>query len=204
MSKLTSPEAQKKQAEAERAAAKANLLGAVVSTNIGRECSPDQLSAVEAAVRRLEALNPTKTPLKSSLMQGRWSAVFTNSKQLLGLDKKLSLVRQSGPVYFAHDLENGRSEIEYTWPVKVDRAELKTSGDGYNLAMNFEQTKLFGLFNMPGSREEKEYGQLEVTYLDLDMKLCRGGKGTIYVFVQTNTNYKIGDTTSGDVNKQLR
>ena len=201
---VTSPEARLKQAEAERAAAKATLLGAVVSTNIGRDCSAAQLSAVESAVRQLEALNPTASPTRSTLMRGRWSAVFTNSRQLLGLDKKLSLVRQSGPVYFAHDFENGRSEVQYTWPVKVDRAELKTSPDGYNLSMNFEQTKLFGMFAMPGSQGDKEYGQLEVTYLDLDMKLCRGGKGTIYVFVQTNSNYVIGDTTSGDVNKQLR
>ena len=201
---VTSPEARLKQAEAERAAAKATLLGAVVSTNIGRDCSAAQLSAVESAVRQLEALNPTASPTRSTLMRGRWSAVFTNSRQLLGLDKKLSLVRQSGPVYFAHDFENGRSEVQYTWPVKVDRAELKTSPDGYNLSMNFEQTKLFGMFAMPGGQGDKEYGQLEVTYLDLDMKLCRGGKGTIYVFVQTNSNYVIGDTTSGDVNKQLR
>jgi hypothetical protein len=34
--------------------------------------------------------------------------------------------------------------------------------------------------------------------------LCRDGEGTIYVFVQTNSNYRIGDTTGGNVNKQLR
>jgi hypothetical protein len=107
---LTSPEARAKQSEAERAAAKATLLGAVVSTNIGRDCSAAQLSAVEAAVRTLEALNPTLTPTRSSLMKGRWTAVFTNSRQLLGMEKKLTLVRQSGPVYMSHDVESGRSE----------------------------------------------------------------------------------------------
>ena len=204
VSALTSPEARAKQAEAERAGAKANLLGAIVSTDIGRDCSAEQLSAIEAAIRQLEALNPTSSPCKSNLMKGRWSAVFTNSRELLGLDKKVSLVRQSGPVYMAHDMETGRSEVQFTWPVKVDRAELKVQPDGYNLAMTFEQTRLFGFLPLPGQNKDKEYSRLEVTYLDLDMKLCRGLKGTVYVFVQTDTNYKIGDTSSANVNKRLK
>jgi len=92
VSALTSPEARARQAEAERAAAQATLLGAVLTTSIGRNCSPAQLSAVEGAVRRLEALNPTRAPAASALMRGRWSAVFTNSRQLL-----VSPVRRNVP-----------------------------------------------------------------------------------------------------------
>ena len=203
VSRLASPEAQRKRAEAERAAAKASLLATVVATNIGRECDAAQLSAVQAATLELEALNPTKRPATSSLLRGRWSAVFTNSRQLLGMDKKLSLTRQSGPVYMAHDVEESRSEWQYTWPVKVERASLRVTGEGYGLSMSFEQTKLFGLFGMPGAGKAKEYGDLEITYLDLDMMLARGANQTVYVFVQTNSNYRIGDLDSGDVNRRL-
>jgi hypothetical protein len=203
VSRLASPEAQKKRAEAERAAAKASLLATVVATNIGRECDAAQLSAVQAATLELEALNPTKRPATSSLLRGRWSAVFTNSRQLLGMDKKLSLTKQSGPVYMAHDVEESRSEWQYTWPVKVERAALSVTNEGYGLFMSFEQTKLFGLFGMPGAGKAKEYGDLEITYLDLDMMLARGANQTVYVFVQTNSNYRIGDLDSGDVNRRL-
>ena len=203
VSRLASPEARKKRAEAERAAAKASLLATVVSTNIGRDCDAAQLSAVQAATLELEALNPTKRPAASSLLRGRWSAVFTNSRQLLGMDKRLSLTRQSGPVYMAHDVEESRSEWQYTWPVKVERAGLQVTGEGNGLSMSFEQTKLFGMFRMPGAGKAKEYGELEITYLDLDVMLARGANQTVYVFVQTNSNYRIGDLDSGDVNRRL-
>jgi hypothetical protein len=203
VSRLASPEAQRKRADAERASAKASLLAAVVSTNIGRDCDANQLAAVRAATLQLESLNPTKAPAKSTLMRGRWSAVFTNSRQLLGMDKILQLTRQSGPVYMAHDLEESRSEWQYTWPVKVERANLKVNEAGNGFSMSFEQTKIFGLFGMPGSSKAKEYGELEITYLDLDMMLARGENQTVYVFVQTNSNYRIGDLNSGDVNRRL-
>ena len=51
--------------------------------------------------------------------------------------------------------------------------------------------------------QTREYGDLEITYLDLDLMVCRGANSTVYVFVQTNSNYRIGDTTSGNVNRQL-
>ena len=200
---LTSPEARAKQAEAERAAGKAQLLAAVVSTNIGRDCDLDQLRAVETAVLQLESLNPTKAPMRSSLTKGRWSAVFTSSRQLLGLDKKLSLTRQSGPIYWAFDAEEKRAEISYTWPVKVERAAMEITSEGYKAELEFEQTKVFGLFSIGGGKQ-REYAELEVTYLDLDLMVARGGGNTLYVLVQTNSNYRIGDTTSNNVNKQLR
>ena len=203
MTSLTSPEARAKQAEAERAAGKAQLLAAVVSTNIGRDCDLDQLRAVETAVLQLESLNPTKAPMKSSLTKGRWSAVFTSSRQLLGLDKKLSLTRQSGPIYWAFDAEEKRAEVSYTWPVKVERAAMEVTSEGYKAELEFEQTKVFGLFSIGGGKQ-REYAELEVTYLDLDLMVARGGGNTLYVLVQTNSNYRIGDTTSNNVNKQLR
>ena len=35
------------------------------------------------------------------------------------------------------------------------------------------------------------------------MMLARGANQTVYVFVQTNSNYRIGDLDSGDVNRRL-
>ena len=199
---LTSPEARAKQAEAERAAAKAQLLAAVVSTNIGRDCDLAQLRTVESAVLQLEAVNPTPAPMKSSLTKGRWSAVFTTSRQLLGLDKKISLTRQSGPIYWAFDTEEKRAEVTYTWPVKVERAALAVTGEGAGAELTFEQTKVFGLFSIGGGKQ-REYADLELTYLDLDLMVARGAGNTLYVLVQTNSAYRIGDTTSNNVNKRL-
>ena len=199
---LTSPEARAKQAEAKRAAAKAQLLAAVVSTNIGRDCDLAQLRTVESAVLQLEAVNPTPTPMKSSLNKGRWSAVFTTSRQLLGLDKKISLTRQSGPIYWAFDTEEKRAEVTYTWPVKVERAALEVTGEGAGAELTFEQTKVFGLFSIGGGKQ-REYADLELTYLDLDLMVARGAGNTLYVLVQTNSAYRIGDTTSNNVNKRL-
>ena len=198
-----SPEVRIKQLAAERAGAKASLLAVVVSTNLGRDCEPGFLSATLEKARVLETLNPTAKPAKSSLMRGRWSAVFTNSKQLLGMNKSFVLTRQSGPVYMAHDLDSLKSEWQYTWPDKIERARLAVGEDGTKLSMNFEQTKIFGLFSLPKPSKPKEYGELEITYLDLDMMLCRGANATLFVFVQTNTNYRIGNADSADGNRRL-
>jgi len=153
-------------------------------------------------VLQLEAVNPTPAPMKSSLTKGRWSAVFTTSRQLLGLDKKISLTRQSGPIYWAFDTEEKRAEVTYTWPVKVERAALAVTGEGAGAELTFEQTKVFGLFSIGGGKQ-REYADLELTYLDLDLMVARGAGNTLYVLVQTNSAYRIGDVTSNNVNKRL-
>jgi len=37
---------------------------------------------------------------------------------------------------------------------------------------------------------------------NLDVQVCRGARGTIYVFVQTDSSYRLGDTSK--VNNMLR
>jgi hypothetical protein len=86
--------------------------------------------------------------------------------------------------------------------VKVERAALAVTGEGAGAELTFEQTKVFGLFSIGGGKQ-REYADLELTYLDLDLMVARGAGNTLYVLVQTNSAYRIGDVTSNNVNKRL-
>jgi hypothetical protein len=218
VSRLTTPEARRQREEADLAASKARLLASVVSTNIGREVDAEKLDAVRAAFLDLERCDPSEERERSFAagVAGRWSVVFTDSLAMLGEERRkggFALTKQSGPVYVGIDPDAERAEVEYTWPIKTERAALlaptfdardATASDeraGSNgarrrlgprrIEMRFEKTSFFGLFGLSTSRPTREYGNLEITFMDPDVMLARGGNSTAYVFVRTDASWRV-------------
>jgi len=218
VSRLTTPEARRQRREADLAASKARLLASVVSTNIGREVDAEKLDAVRAAFLDLERCDPSEERSFSFAagVAGRWSVVFTDSLAMLGEERRtggFALTKQSGPVYVGIDPDAERAEVEYTWPIKTERAALlaptfdtrdATASDeraGSNgarrrpgprrIEMRFEKTSFFGLFGLSTSRPTREYGNLEITFMDPDVMLARGGNSTAYVFVRTDASWRV-------------
>ncbi|KAK9854794.1 hypothetical protein WJX84_010153 [Apatococcus fuscideae] len=56
---------------------KAEVLKAVANTQRGQRATPAQRKEILALIESLEARNPTKSPAKSDLLSGRWSLLFT-------------------------------------------------------------------------------------------------------------------------------
>lgn len=199
VSALRSPEAIKRQKDAARAAAKANLLAQVVNSDGGRDCPSETMSRIMEQVRILENSNPTTKGARSTLMLGRWSCSFTNSPELLGTEG-LNIVKRSGPVFFCYDLDTERCEIDRGWPLRRLRAQMTyTSNAAFNLEI--PSARVLGI-SMP-AKTLRDYSSLTVTYLDLDLQICRGLNDTIYVFIQNDPLYRMDASPSDGVDPKL-
>ena len=199
VSALRSPEAIKRQKDAARAAAKANLLAQVVNSDGGRDCPSETMSRIMEQVRILENSNPTTKGARSTLMLGRWSCSFTNSPELLGTEG-LNIVKRSGPVFFCYDLDTERCEIDRGWPLRRLRAQMTYTN---NAAFDLEipSARVLGI-SMP-AKTQRDYSSLTVTYLDLDLQICRGLNDTIYVFIQNDPLYRMDASASDGVDPKL-
>lgn len=72
---------------AARSAAKQEVLQSIQGLNRGVTATKDDVAAVEAAVRKLERLNPTPGALASPLVNGKWELVYTTSVSILGSNR---------------------------------------------------------------------------------------------------------------------
>ncbi|XP_056163225.1 probable plastid-lipid-associated protein 4, chloroplastic isoform X3 [Syzygium oleosum] len=62
---------------------KEELLEAIAPLDRGAEATPEDQQRVDQIARKLEAVNPTKEPLKSTLLNGKWELIYTTSKSIL-------------------------------------------------------------------------------------------------------------------------
>lgn len=71
-----------------------------VISELNRGVSADIIDKerVEELAQGLEKINPTKTPLKSPLINGQWELIYTTSDGILGT-KKPPIFRPRGPIY---------------------------------------------------------------------------------------------------------
>jgi hypothetical protein len=75
---------------------RAQLLDFIAPLQRGAAASPEQKARVEAMAAELERLNPTRAPLASPLLSGRWQLEYTTSDSILGTKR---LLRPTGPIY---------------------------------------------------------------------------------------------------------
>ncbi|KAL3843708.1 hypothetical protein ACJIZ3_001111 [Penstemon smallii] len=64
-------------------AIKEELLEAIAPLDRGAEATPQDQQNIDQLVRKLEAVNPTKEPLKSNLLNGKWELIYTTSQSIL-------------------------------------------------------------------------------------------------------------------------
>lgn len=185
-----------KRGSAERDAAKARLLAVLLNVDGGRDCSPDVLSRVMSQVEVLERLNPTKKCAKSPLMLGLWSCAFTNCPQILGTQGGLNMtaLRQKNAVtFFSYDINAGLCEIDRGWPLRRLRATVSFSSDESSLNLDIPRdTGVLGALGWSPPSENRNYSALQVTFLDEDLKICRGRNDMVYVFVQNDSAFRLG------------
>ncbi|XP_074333118.1 putative plastid-lipid-associated protein 4, chloroplastic isoform X3 [Apium graveolens] len=62
---------------------KQELLEAIHPLDRGAEATPQDQQIVDQITRKLEAVNPTKAPLKSELLNGKWELLYTTSASIL-------------------------------------------------------------------------------------------------------------------------
>ena len=175
---LTSPEARMMQRNAEIAALKAEVIKKALNLDSGRngDVTEEQLEDFKVTLRKLEAMNNTKTPTRSTLINGQWSLAFTNDTDLLRVGKRRGIFgtrnkRSEGTIDFAVDVfandddlikieddkkpkNKMRYEILRSWPQSSETGELTVLSTNA-LALSPPKTKLFGFIPIGGGDKKK-------------------------------------------------
>lgn len=160
---------------------KQELLDFIAPLQRGAAASPEQKARVEAMAAELERLNPTRAPLASPLLSGRWQLEYTTSDSILGTKR---LLRPTGPIYQFIDGPGLRAKNQETAPFYNSvTAELTPMSDS-KVAVQFKTFKILNL--LPITAPPSARGELAVTFLDDTLRISRGDKGNLFVLSQSD------------------
>ncbi|GFP87117.1 probable plastid-lipid-associated protein 4 chloroplastic [Phtheirospermum japonicum] len=157
-------------------AIKEELLEAIAPLDRGAEATPEDQQTIDQIVRKLEAVNPTKEPLKSNLLNGKWELLYTTSESIL--QSKRPKFLRSKQNYQAINLDTLRAQNMQTGPFFNQK-----------VAVKFDFFKLGGL--IPVKAPETARGALEITYLDEELRVSRGDKGNLFILKLVDPSYRI-------------
>lgn len=145
---------------------KQELLDAIAPLDRGAEATPEDQEMVDQITRRLEAVNPTKAPLKSELLNGKWELLYTTSVSILQIKRpkflrsKVNYQAINADILRAQNMESGPFFNQVT-------ADLTPVSDK-KVGVKFDYFKIGGL--IPVKAPERAVGSLEITYLDDDLR----------------------------------
>eukprot|EP00980_Cylindrotheca_fusiformis_P028763 scaffold22642_cov134-Cylindrotheca_fusiformis.AAC.18 len=162
---------------------KAEILDLSRHVERGLVSTEDQNKAILNMFEKLERMNPTKSPLKSNLVNGLWSLEYTTSASILG---KGGVGKRVGPILQKIDTNNlyaENSEMVDYFGIKVPR-KITAELDPQNNQLTKVQFKQLSLGPIAFDAPEAFKGYLNVTYLDKDLRLTRGDKGNIFILTR--------------------
>ncbi|RYQ82817.1 hypothetical protein Ahy_B10g101384 isoform B [Arachis hypogaea] len=134
---------------------KQELLQAIAPLDRGADATPDDQQTVDQIARKLEAVNPTKEPLKSNLLDGKWELIYTTSQSILQTKVTANL----------------------------------TPLNARKVAVQFDTFKILGL--IPVKAPGRARGELEITYLDEELRVSRGDKGNLFILKMVDPSYRV-------------
>lgn len=155
------------------------LLERIAPLKRGLLATDEDRAEVEALAAELERLNPTKRPLAApELLSAKWELLYTTSASILGTSKP-ALLRPSGPIFQFIDAEGLRAKNQETAPFYNSvTAALEPLSDS-KVKVVFKTFKLLNL--IPITAPPSAVGELDVTFLDEELRVSRGDKGNLFV-----------------------
>mmetsp|Transcript_12010 Transcript_12010/g.30740 ORF Transcript_12010/g.30740 Transcript_12010/m.30740 type:complete len:254 (-) Transcript_12010:176-937(-) len=165
-------------AAAKREALKAELLELCRAVKRGVIANDEDKAAIEALAKKLEGMNPNKKPLDTELPTGKWLLEYTTSVSILGLDKP-AFIRPWGPIYQSLDVGSLRASNQETWPLFNEVYAELTPENKSKVKVQFKKFKICGL--IPITAPENAKGDLDITYIDEDLRISRGNRGNLFV-----------------------
>uniref|UniRef100_A0A0D9VXZ1 Plastid lipid-associated protein/fibrillin conserved domain-containing protein n=1 Tax=Leersia perrieri TaxID=77586 RepID=A0A0D9VXZ1_9ORYZ len=142
---------------------KEELLAAIGPLDRGANATPEDKERVEKIVQQLEEVSPVKETLKSDLLNGKWELLYTTSESILQ-PKRPKLLRPFGTIYQAINTDTLRAQNMETWPY-FNQIPIKAPGSGK--------------------------GELEITYLDEELRASRGDKGNLFILKMIDPTYRV-------------
>ncbi|CAN6316134.1 unnamed protein product [Urochloa humidicola] len=167
---------------------KEELLAAIAPLDRGAEATPEDNERVEEIVQQLEAVNQVKEPLKSDLLNGKWELLYTTSTSILQ-PQRPKYMRPFGKIYQAINADTLRAQNMETWPYFNQVTANLVPLNPRRVAVKFDYFKIFSLIPIksPGSGK----GELEITYLDEELRVSRGDKGNLFVLKMIDPTYRV-------------
>ncbi|PUZ37427.1 hypothetical protein GQ55_9G118700 [Panicum hallii var. hallii] len=167
---------------------KEELLAAIAPLDRGAEATSEDKERVEQIVQQLEAVNQVKEPLKSDLLNGKWELLYTTSTSILQ-PQRPKYLRPFGKIYQAINADTLRAQNMETCPYFNQVTANLVPLNPRRVAVQFDYFKIFSLISIksPGSGK----GELEITYLDEELRVSRGDKGNLFVLKMVDPTYRV-------------
>lgn len=154
------------------------LLARIAPLARGATATEEDKADVARLFADLEKANPTKGPLASPLLNGRWKLLYTTSASILGTSRP-PFLRPAGPIYQVLSGPDLSAENRETFPFFNRVVAALTPETASRVAVQFRRFFIFGL--IPVDAPPTARGKLDVTYLDDDLRLSRGDKGNLFI-----------------------
>eukprot|EP00246_Nothoceros_aenigmaticus_P001179 TRINITY_DN11589_c0_g1_i1.p1 TRINITY_DN11589_c0_g1~~TRINITY_DN11589_c0_g1_i1.p1 ORF type:complete len:283 (-),score=36.83 TRINITY_DN11589_c0_g1_i1:642-1415(-) len=167
---------------------KGELLVEIARVDRGAEASAEDRERIDKIVEELEALNPTEEPLNSSLINGKWILLYTTSGSILKKNRQ-KFLRPRGPIYQAINTDNLRAQNVETWPFFNQVTGNLTPLSPTKVVVKFDYFKIAGLIKIKAPGRAR--GELEITYLDNDLRVSRGDRGNLFILRMFDPSYRV-------------
>ncbi|KAK7412077.1 hypothetical protein VNO78_03524 [Psophocarpus tetragonolobus] len=166
---------------------KVELYQAIAPLDRGTEATPEDQQRVDQIARKLEAKNSVKEPLKCDLLNGKWELLYTTSQSILQTQRP-KFLRPIGKIYQAINVDTLRAQNIETWPFFNQATANLVPLNSRRVAVKFDFFKIASLITIksPGSGR----GQLEITYLDEDLRISRGNRGNLFILKMVDPSYR--------------
>ncbi|XAR49402.1 hypothetical protein NMG60_11032594 [Bertholletia excelsa] len=167
---------------------KEELLQAIVPLDRGAEATPEDQERIDQIARKLESINKIKEPLKSNLLNGKWELLYTTSQSILQTQRP-KFLRPNGKIYQAINVDTLRAQNMETWPFFNQATANLVPLNARRVAVKFDNFKIAGL--IPIKSRGSGRGQLEITYLDEELRISRGNQGNLFVLRMVDPSYRV-------------
>ncbi|CAL5438824.1 unnamed protein product [Camellia sinensis] len=167
---------------------KEELLDAIAPLDRGADASPEDQERIDEIARKLEAVNKVKEPLKSNLLNGKWELLYTTSKSILQTQRP-KLLRPNGKIYQAINADTLRAQNLETWPFFNQATANLVPLNARRVAVKFDSFKIGSL--IPIKSRGSGRGQLEITYLDEELRISRGNQGNLFILRMVDPSYRV-------------
>ncbi|KAL2254359.1 probable plastid-lipid-associated protein 4, chloroplastic isoform X2 [Sesamum indicum] len=168
-------------------AIKEELLEAIATLDRGAEATPEDQQKIDQIARKLEALSPTKEPLKSDLLNGKWELIYTTSQSILQTQRPKFL--RSRRNFQAINVDTLRAQNMESWPFFNQVTANLTPLNPKKVAVQFDVFKIGGF--IPIKAPGRARGELEITYLDEELRVSRGDKGNLFILTMVDPSYRV-------------